>query len=544
MGSIPRASEARVPGPVAVVIPTYNHSPFLADAIASVERQTVPAAEIIVVDDGSSDHPDDIVAQFPGVRFIRQDNEGLAAARNTGLAAACSNKVVFLDADDLLAPDAIASGLACFRRHPDAGFVYGAHRFVNTKGIPISEVKFEEVGPDPFASFLKSNCICMHATVLYDRERIVACGGFNKTLRRCEDYDLYLRLSLRHPVACHPTLVADYRWHGANMSADFMGMLKWALRVQGAFAELARKDPARAQAFNEGRAIWRACYSQEFLDRMRTERGVGRKLASATAAVRASPLFALKRLAPVMLRKLARPIPRALTQTKRRLIRRVTSVSQLGSFRFGDFASVTPACSDFGYSRGLPIDRYYVEAFLAERSVDIRGRALEIGDASYCQRFGKVAHQDVLHVDARAPGATITGDLSRPDVLPLGAFDCMVITQTLHLIYDMPAAIREMHNALRPGGVLLITSPGISRVDRGAWKNSWYWSLTEVSIRRLFSEAFGDENFHVGVHGNVYAATCFLQGLALEEVDRKKLDVLDPSFPLILTVRACKRVQT
>ena len=544
VAAIPKAYEARPAGPVAVVIPTYNHGHFLADAIASVERQTVPAAEVIVVDDGSSDHPEDVVAQFSRVRFIRQDNQGLAAARNAGLRAAGSEKVVFLDADDLLAPDAIESGLACFSRHPAAGFVYGAHRVVNAEGVAISEVKFEEIGHDAFASFLRGNCIGMHATVTYDRERIVACGGFNESLRRCEDYDLYLRLSLKHPVACHPTLAAYYRWHGANMSADFTGMLNSVLRVQGAFAELARRDPGRVQAFNEGRAIWRDYYSKECLDRMRAERGSRAKLASATAAMRASPLYALKRLAPIALRKLVRSAPEGLTQIARQLTgRRGAFAPRMGSFRFGDFASVTPACPDFGYSRGLPIDRYYVEAFLAERSVDIRGRALEIGDASYCRRFGKVAYQDVLQVDAGAPEATITGDLSSRGVLPQDVFDCMVVTQTLHLIYDMPAAIREMHSALKPGGVLLLTSPGTTRIDRGDWKDTWYWSLTEASIRRLFSEAFGDENFRVGVHGNVYAATCFLQGLALEEVDRQKLDVLDPSYPVILTVRARKAVQ-
>jgi glycosyltransferase involved in cell wall biosynthesis len=544
MDAIPAACEAKLTGSVAVVIPTYNHSRFLADAIASVERQTIRAAEIIVIDDGSTDHPEDVVAQFPRVRFIRQDNRGLAAARNTGLGAVRSDRVVFLDADDLLAPDAIESGLACFRHHPDAAFVYGAHRVVNAEGVPISGVKFNELHPDPFATFLMGNPVGMHATVLYDRERIVACGGFNETLRRCEDYDLYLRLSLRYPVASHPTLVADYRWHGANMSADFMRMLKGVLRLQGAFAELARQDPVRAQAFDVGRGIWRAHYSQRYLDRMRMERGVGRKLASATAAVRASPRFTLGRLASMMLRKLAHSVPRGLRQRARRLIGlRGTSAPRVGPFRFGDFGSVWPACADFGYSRGLPIDRYYVEAFIADRSADIRGRALEIGDASYCQRFGKVAHQDVLHVNASAPGTTITGDLSQPGVLAPSVFDCMVVTQTLHLIYDMPAAIREMYKALKPGGILLLTSPGISRIDQRDWKDTWYWSLTEASIRRLLSESFGDENFEVGVHGNVYAATCFLQGLALEEVDRTKLDVLDPSFPVILTVRACKAVQ-
>jgi glycosyltransferase involved in cell wall biosynthesis/SAM-dependent methyltransferase len=545
MSATPTASEARIAASVAVIIPTYNHSRFLADAIASVERQTVQAAEIIVVDDGSTDDPQSVVAQFPAVRLLRQDNKGLAAARNTGLSAASSDKVIFLDADDLLAPDAVESGLACFSRRSDAGFVYGAHRMVDADGAPISKLKFEEIGPDAFASFLKGNCIGMHATVLYDRQKIVACGGFNETLRRCEDYDLYLRLSLKHTVASHPTLVADYRWHGANMSADIMGMLNSVLRVQGAFADLARRDPTRSHAFDEGREIWRAYYSERCLDQMRMEREVGRKLASVAAAVRASPRFALGRFTSIAARKLAGRAPRSLVQTVRQLTgRQGMSTPRVGSFRFGDFASAAPVCADFGYSRGLPIDRFYIEAFLADRHADISGRALEIGDASYCRRFGKVAHQDVLHVDASAPEATMTGDLSHAGVLPSSVFDCMVVTQTLHLIYDMPAAIGEMHRALKPGGVLLLTSPGISRIDRGDWKDTWYWSLTETSIRRLFHEVFGNENCEVGVHGNVYAATCFLQGLSLEEVDRKKLDVLDPSFPVILTVRARKAVQS
>jgi glycosyltransferase involved in cell wall biosynthesis len=303
MGAIPRAFDARPTAPVAVVIPTYNHTRFLAEAIASAESQTVHAAEIIVVDDGSTDHPEFVVAQFLGVRFIRQDNKGLAAARNTGLRAAFSEKVLFLDADDLLTPDAIESGLACFSNHSDAGFVYGAHRMVNAEGMPISEVKFDEIGPDAFASFLKGNCIGMHATVLYDRQRLVACGGFNETLRRCEDYELYLRISLRHSVASHPTLVADYRWHGANMSANMIGMLHSVLRVHGAFAEPARQDPARSRAFDEGRVVWRAYYSERYLDQMRMERKLGRKFAAAAAAVRASPRFAVGRLAAITARK-------------------------------------------------------------------------------------------------------------------------------------------------------------------------------------------------------------------------------------------------
>jgi SAM-dependent methyltransferase len=209
----------------------------------------------------------------------------------------------------------------------------------------------------------------------------------------------------------------------------------------------------------------------------------------------------------------------------------------------GDLDRVRPISRDFGFDRGTPIDRYYIERFLAENAADIRGRALEVGDATYCQRFGSgVTHQDVLHVLAGNPQATIVGDLTRPGVLPENAFDCMVLTQTLHLIYDLRAAVDAIYRALKPGGVLLLTVPGISQIDRGAWRENWCWSLTVPSAARLFGDRFGAAHVNVAAHGNVYAATCFLHGLALEEVDRAKLDSHDPSYPVTITVRA-RRVE-
>src|SRR4051794_29900976 len=98
---------------VAVIIPTFNHAHFLADAIGSVLAQTRAADEIIVVDDGSTDDPAAVVAEFREVRFIRQNNRGLSAARNTGLASCATRYVVFLDADDRLLPIALQAGLAC-----------------------------------------------------------------------------------------------------------------------------------------------------------------------------------------------------------------------------------------------------------------------------------------------------------------------------------------------------------------------------------------------------------------------------------------------
>jgi SAM-dependent methyltransferase len=213
----------------------------------------------------------------------------------------------------------------------------------------------------------------------------------------------------------------------------------------------------------------------------------------------------------------------------------------LGRVRFGDFDRTSPVSPDFGFERGTPVDRYYVEAFLATYSSDIRGRVLEVGDSFYCRKFGNgIVQQDVLHVSADNPGATIVGDLSVPGVLPDGAFDCLVVTQTLHLIYDMQAAVAAMHRALKPGGVLLLTCPGISQVDRGEWGATWFWSVTRPAAERMFGDVFGGANVAVETRGNVYAAVCFLEGLVLEEVDEAKLQVLDASYPVIVTIRARK----
>jgi SAM-dependent methyltransferase len=202
-------------------------------------------------------------------------------------------------------------------------------------------------------------------------------------------------------------------------------------------------------------------------------------------------------------------------------------------------ASMTPLCRDFGYSRGTPIDRYYIESFLAGHSADIHGRVLEIGDDTYSRRFGgdRITKQDVLHVHAGSPQATIVGELSDPRVLPAKAFDCIILTQTLHLIFDMGRAVEQLHRALRTGGVALITVPGISPIDHGEWEASWYWSLTDLALARLLSGPFEHGNVTIATHGNLFAATAFLHGAAVEEVETAKLDHSDSSYPVTVAAR-------
>ena len=217
----------------------------------------------------------------------------------------------------------------------------------------------------------------------------------------------------------------------------------------------------------------------------------------------------------------------------------------LGAFKLGDFARTAPVSNSFGFDRGKPIDRYYIEYFLGKSASDIRGRVLEVGDNSYTVRFGgaRVDYSDVLHVDAGNPAATIVGDLSKSGILPSDAFDCIVLTQTLHLIFDMRKALAELARSLKPGGTLLITVPGITPVDRGEWGYTWYWSLTDLAVTRLLAEFFDEKDIHVETFGNVFAAVCFLQGLALSEVPTSKLDVRDSAFPVLVTAKVVKRMR-
>jgi len=211
----------------------------------------------------------------------------------------------------------------------------------------------------------------------------------------------------------------------------------------------------------------------------------------------------------------------------------------VGGVCFGGLRRVTPFSHAFGAHRGLPIDRYYVEGFLARHSDDVRGRVLEISAPVYTRRFGadRVTHGDVLSLTEGNPAATIIGDLADAPQLLDASFDCIIVTQTLHLIHDVGAAIDTVFRTLRPGGVVLATVPGITQLDR---VETWHWSLTPASATRLFTDRFGAGNIAVEDHGNVLAATAFLFGLAAEELTIDELDHHDRDYPVTVAVRAVR----
>lgn len=244
------------------------------------------------------------------------------------------------------------------------------------------------------------------------------------------------------------------------------------------------------------------------------------------------------------LRRIARAVlPARIRRWIRGRLHALSGRPPVGRVRFGGLRRLTPISRVFGTDRGQPIDRYYIERFLAAHAADVRGAVLEIGDDRYTRRFGqgRVRRSDVLHVVEGNPKATLVGDLTRAESVPSGAFDCAVVTQTLPFIYDVAAAVRNLHRALRPGGVLLATFPGISQISRSDM-DRWgdYWRFTGLSAKRLFEEVFQPEDVSVETHGNVLAAVAFLHGLAAEELRPEELDHRDPDYEVLIAVRAEK----
>ena len=227
----------------------------------------------------------------------------------------------------------------------------------------------------------------------------------------------------------------------------------------------------------------------------------------------------------------------------RRMQVRVTERPPYKMVRWGSLRRVKPIHEGFSIARGTYVDRYYIERFLEQNAECVKGRVLEFSENDYTLRFGgdRVTQSDVIDVRADHEPATIVADITKGDHLAADAFDCIILTQVLNFVFDVPAAIRTLHRILKPGGSLLVSVAGISQIVPDEFEYCGdYWRFTRVSIRRLFEAEFPPENVHLEVHGNVLASIAFLHGLAAEELSREELDYCDPNFEVVLLLRVVK----
>lgn len=545
---------------VSVVIPCYNHGKYLPDAINSVLRQRHKNVEVIVVDDGSTDSTRAVVEeQYAGVnevKYIYQQNQGLSAARNTGIEHSTGNYFVFLDADDWLVDDnALSTNLSYFRANNQVGFVSGGHVMRNEL-LDYTELRNETIEGNYYGELLKRNYIGMHATVMYQRW-VFDEFRFDTSLRASEDYDMYLHIARKYPVAHHTHTIAVYRFHDSNMSGNVYKMLKYTLLVLRRQKNALRSREEK-ECFLRGIHTWRNYYSMELLKTLPhkptwplTRTMLKEHLLAFRYQTR--PYYGyLKNKVLMLLQKSNKRLrsivkknspPMMLYWFRKNILHKNVSPPP-GKIQMGHFRRITPFSTDFGYDRGGPVDRYYIENFMARHSEKVRGRVLEIGENVYTVRFGgsRVRQSDILHIDNTNPKATFVGDLSNAPHLPGNSFDCIILTQTLHLIYHAKDALENCYRILKPGGTLLLTVPGISHIHHGEWGKYWMWSFTEASINKMLGEVFEKDSFTVQIHGNVLAATAFLWAMGAPELTKEQLEYTDPQYQLIITATATKSV--
>lgn len=231
-------------------------------------------------------------------------------------------------------------------------------------------------------------------------------------------------------------------------------------------------------------------------------------------------------------------------RTGRRWWLRRTRRPALGRVDLGDLDRGTPISRNWGLDRGKPIDRLYIERFIAAHAGDIRGRVLEVSNNNYTLRYGgeRVTQSDVLHPSEGNPRATVIADLAQPSPQLEAQFDCIICTQTLQLIYEVRSAVTQLHRWLKPGGTVLATVPGISQISvQDMEQTGDYWRFTGAAVRRLFGDEFGPEAVEVEVLGNVLASVAFLHGIAAEEFAEAALLEADPQFQMLSTIRAVRR---
>ena len=529
-------------GLVTVIIIFLNAEQFIQEAIDSVLAQTYPHWELLLVDDGSTDESSRIARasarrQSPQIRYLEHAahaNRGMSASRNLGIREATGEYIAFLDADDVWLPGKLEHQVAVLATHPDVAMMYGLSEwwyswtghaedrgldYVHELGLPANKVIPARALMDGFF-FQQNAAIPGPSSILVRRRAALEVGGFEEQFTGSyEDQAFYAKLAVSAPIFASSDCLDRYRQRRHRYESD-PDSARHAFQDRLRFFEwLGRFLATRGvidwhSRYATSREKWRCRYQLFVMTGSRMTHGYRRVAGRLSAHVARRILASVHRGEPLA-----------------------------GGVRFGSLRRLAPISRQFGFDRGQPVDRYYIERFLADHTDDIRGHVLEVGDDTYTRRFGgeRVAASDVLHLVEGNLRATMVGDLRRRGDLPAETFDCVVLTQTLQFIDDAGAALETVRHSLKSGGVVLATLAGIGQVSRYDADNWGYFdSFTTASAQRLFETAFRPEGIFIRCYGNVLSATAFLYGISAEELTTAELDYLDSDYQVIVAVKARK----
>jgi glycosyltransferase involved in cell wall biosynthesis/SAM-dependent methyltransferase len=540
---------------VSCIIIFFNAEEFFEEAIESVFAQTYKNWELFLVDDGSTDGSTKIARkyaeQYPEKVFYLEheghQNRGMSATRNLGIHNAKGDYIAFLDADDIWLPHKLEQQIPIIESFSKAAMLYGSTYYWYSWTGDSDDIQRDHVvenedaptirmiQPIEFLILFINNHILKPPTssLLVRKNLAIRMGGFEENAPNIiEDQVFIAKMSLEAPVIVVKGVFERYRQHqdsctfiAENITGEDFKARQTYLNWLAEYLNKLKIKEAK---------LWKALRKKQLLHRH---------------AILWRIRFYFQRLS-VLMNKWAGKIARWTLPAPvhgwigARLCGQEYSPPP-GWVRMGSLRRVTPISRVWGCDRGQPIDRYYIECYLSIHSADIKDHVLEIGDCNYTCRFGsdRVTKSDVLDVAEGNPNATLVGDLTRAEHIPSDTFDCVILTQTLQYIFDLRAAIKTLFRILKPGGVALVTVPGISKRNAHSGEDAsyfWHWSFTIMSSKRLFQEIFPKNNVWVDAYVNVLTAIAFLGGLATEELRREELDHYDPAYPVTIAIRAVK----
>ncbi|MGL6345186.1 MAG: glycosyltransferase, partial [Waterburya sp.] len=449
---------------VSVILIFLNEEKFIQEAIASVLAQTYDRWELLLVNDGSSDRSESIaqsyVQQDPQrIYYLEHEgcqNRGMSASRNLGIQQAKGKYITFIDGDDLWLPDKLEQQVAIMEAQPDAALVCGRTQwwygwtgktedlqrdFLQKLDVPLNTLVQP---PTLLLMFLRDEWASL-CDVLVRRTAIETVGSYEDDFPGMyEDQVFHTKLCLAFPAFVSSECWYRYRQHNEACTITSHAQKKYYNARKGFLIwleqYLQQQQAKNTEAWDfVQQNLWhyRHPLQSRLIARLHRVKKDSKDVVKQTA----------KQVLPISWRKWVR--------------NKWSDQNSLpvGYANFGSLRRLTPISDNFGFDRGLPVDRYYIENFLLRQSQDIQGKVLELLDNTYTLRFGgdRVTQSEILHAPMGdiTPSVSIVADLTSADNIPSDSFDCIILTQTLQFIYDFRAAIKTIYRILKPGGVLL-----------------------------------------------------------------------------------------